>query len=260
HFETAIPGQYARLLEHISTHRWYLGEQRGAEVPDAVALASWYDNVYMPMVTTLREQNVLKEFSGVTETDLYLWIMDYQWYLREVSRVEGDEDDARETVARQLVKDYPAPAVKRLINVLKRASWLDELVLMQERLGFNTLTRLPEIRPEADVRTSLPGQYENLLEHIAVHRWYLGVQHQFEALYPDAVASWYDNVYTPVVRIIREQGILNEFPGRTETDLYLWIIEHQWYLQAEFGDEVSLEQAAEQFTEDFGSSARSTSQ
>jgi hypothetical protein len=64
--------------------------------------------------------------------------------------------------------------------------------------------------------------------------------------YEEAVASWYDHVYLPLVQIIREHQILNEFPGRTEADLYLWIIEHSWYLR-EAGGEIPMEQAATDF-------------
>ena len=58
-------------------------------------------------------------------------------------------------------------------------------------------------------------------------------------------------MYSPLVDTIRQQEILKEFPGRTETDLYLWITTHRWYLRQAYGDEVPLEQAAEQFADDY---------
>lgn len=127
---------------------------------------------------------------------------------------------------------------------------VDDLVLKQERATFLEQTRLFELRPEARIEITLPGQYDKLREHIAVHRWYQGEQRQAEVPYPEAVESWYENVYCPLVDIIREQGILKEFPGRTETDLYLWIIERLWYLKEVYGEEVPIERAAEQFVED----------
>ena len=48
-----------------------------------------------------------------------------------------------------------------------------------------------------------------------------------------------------------EQKILDEFPGRTETDLYLWIIRHQWFLRENYGSEVSIEEAVGQLTDQF---------
>ena len=55
----------------------------------------------------------------------------------------------------------------------------------------------------------------------------------------------------PLVRIIRKLKILDKFPGRTEADLYLWIIEHRWYLREEYQHDVSLETAAKDFMEHF---------
>jgi hypothetical protein len=43
----------------------------------------------------------------------------------------------------------------------------------------------------------------------------------------EAVGHWYDTVYLPIAQVIRESGILEEFPGKTEGDLYLWVLDHQ---------------------------------
>jgi len=58
------------------------------------------------------------------------------------------------------------------------------------------------------------------------------------------VEHWYDHVYLPVIEIIRQQGILRSFPGRTETDLYLWIAEHRAELEEELGWQIKTEYAS----------------
>jgi hypothetical protein len=251
--ESRRPGQYQRLLDHIAVHRWYLGEQQSQDVTYEEAVVSWYDNVYLPLIETLKEQNILKDFRGVAETDLYLWIMDYIGYLRDIYREEKGEDvKAKKTQAvKHLLSDHPLPPVKKLVQTLRRSEWIDQVILQQEWAAFNGKTNLEALRPGAKVNPSLPIQYERLLEHIAAHQWYLGEQRGEAVNYEEAVTSWYDNVYLPLVHIIREQKILQYFPGRTETDLYLWIIEHQWYLQIEYGSDVPLEDAAEHFTGDY---------
>ena len=45
--------------------------------------------------------------------------------------------------------------------------------------------------------------------------------------------SWYDNVYLPAVESIRQEGLLAGFPGRTETDAYIWMMEHREALEAQ---------------------------
>jgi uncharacterized membrane protein YfbV (UPF0208 family) len=249
--ETTLTGVYERLLEHIAVHRWYLGEERQSEVPLEEAAAHWYDTVYLPLVEIIRQQNVMKEFPGTSEADLYLWIMEYQGYLRQAYREEeavGD-NDAKSMAARELVSDYQLPAVRKLVNVLKRTAWLDTILLKQEKVIFYEQTHLDQLRPAAHIEMSVPGQYKVLREHIDVHRWYLGEQRHADVPYEEAVASWYDHVYLPIVQIIGEQGVLGEFPGRTETDLYLWVIDHQRFLRETYGKELPLEQVAEDLTQ-----------
>jgi hypothetical protein len=81
--EFSEPGGYLALVQHINAHRYYLSQESGDDVGGAEAVASWYDNVYMPVVDVLREGNALAAFPGRTEADLYRWIMDHRWYLRE---------------------------------------------------------------------------------------------------------------------------------------------------------------------------------
>lgn len=260
--EASAPDFYRQLLRHIDLHRWYLGEKRGAEVAYSEAVQSWYEQVYLPLAKMVQEHALLREFPGAKEADLCLWLMDYRGGFYHASLRQdaagGAEQAAgdsaalgSEAAARKLLADYPLPAVKKLVEVLNRSGWLDELIVAQEKADFMENTGLASIRPQAELNVTLPRQFERLYEHIAVHRWYLGEQRKEEVSYAEAVASWYDHVYLPLVEIIRQQGILSEFPGRTETDLYLWIITHRWHLQVTYGEEVPLEAAAEDFTEDY---------
>jgi hypothetical protein len=103
----------------------------------------------------------------------------------------------------------------------------------EDALSFYETTRITDLRPDARIELSLPGQYEKLLEHIATHQWYLGIEGQREVPYREAVASWYDRIYLPTVEAVRATGALRDFPHRTEADLYLWVTEHHWYLHQE---------------------------
>lgn len=256
--ETRLPGQYAVLLEHIDVHRWYLGEQVGGEVPYPQAVKSWYEHVYLPLAIALREGDILDDFPELSEVDLYIWIMKYQTYLRNAySLLDGvavDEQAVRQIEgsvkkkARQVINGvHPQPSVRKLIRALQEAGWVEDLMLDHERAIFYNRTNLHAIRPEAQIETRLHGSYQRLLEHISAHRWYLGEWRGEDVPYQEAVLSWYDNVYLPLVTIIREQDVLSYFPNHTESDLYLWIIARQWYLRQVFGVGVTLEQATEEF-------------
>jgi hypothetical protein len=249
HLEMNSAGQYVRLLEHIETHRWFLGEKRGEEATWEEAVLSWFDSVYMPLINVFRQQNLLQEFPGVPETELYLWIMEYSGYLREAYQDDNElEGKKKEAAVRHFLKGYPVRPVKKLIAYLRRENLVEEIIMQQEGAAFNEKTELSHLRPEVQVRPSLPNQYARLREHIEVHRWYLGEQQASFIPFPEAAASWYDKVFMPLVRVIREQNILEEFPGRTETDLYLWIIEHKDYLEREYQTGTGLDEAADDFT------------
>jgi nucleotide-binding universal stress UspA family protein len=115
---------------------------------------------------------------------------------------------------------------------------LDDVILKAERLAFLAHTRIDQIRPEADLAVTAPGQYPALEQHIWAHQYFLGLDLQRDIGHEEAVASWYDTVYLPVVQVIRDRGILRQFPDRTETDLYLWASRHREALQAQLGWEV----------------------
>jgi hypothetical protein len=244
--EFTLPGEYERLLEHISVHRWYLGEDRDNEVSYEEAVASWFDNIYLPLVSVIREFELVESFRGRTEADLYLWVSEYEWYLRGAYRKEFSFEEATRQFQQQCV-EWPT---SKLIRRLKKAAWVDNLILDQEREEFQARTHLSEMRPETQITLTTPGLYHNLLEQIDVHRYYLGEQIEEEVPNEQAVVSWHDNVYSPLVHLIREQNILEEFPGRTETDLYLWILEHQGYLERAFEQDVPVEVAIDHFTEE----------
>lgn len=225
------PAEYGRLHEHISAHRYYLGEDRHYEVPYAEAVVSWYDNVYQPLVEALRKEGLFRAFPKLTAADLYLRVSDYLWLLREgyqsVEAVKTADQAIRDAATGRLAEIYQQRDVRRIIRTLRRATWIERLILEQERQHFLERTQIEQLRPEANIVASLPGKYEKLLKHISDHRYYLGLERQADVPYSEAVTSWYDNVYLPLVELIREQGILDDFPGRTETDIYIWTMDHR---------------------------------
>jgi hypothetical protein len=99
----------------------------------------------------------------------------------------------------------------------------DELLLQAEYAEFLRRTDLDRLRPDHDVRPTALGRYDEIWRHIEGHRRWL--EEEFERRpvgVREAVDRWYDRVYLPIVRAARERGVMEHFPGRTETDVYLW--------------------------------------
>lgn len=143
----------------------------------------------------------------------------------------------RVSVARQLGITY----LEALVTEFKTKVPLspddrpDDIIIKAEYIEFLQTTRFDEIRPEADLRVTVPGQYWQLETHIEAQRYLLGQETKHEISIGEAVGHWYDHVYLPVVQLIRERGILRDFPGRTETDLFLWIFRHRASLEKGLG-------------------------
>jgi len=49
-----------------------------------------------------------------------------------------------------------------------------DLALKHEQARFLESTWLASLQPDAKIEFTFPGQYDKLLEHIRVHRWYMG--------------------------------------------------------------------------------------
>jgi len=120
----------------------------------------------------------------------------------------------------------------------------DELALQGEYARFLERTGLDEVLPQADLRVTAKGQYEAIEGQIKAHRTFLKVDLRRRVSYQEALVSWYDRVYLPLLQEIRECGVLREFPGRTETDLYLWLCAHRMTLEEVLGTEIAVEMAA----------------
>jgi hypothetical protein len=133
----------------------------------------------------------------------------------------------------------------------------EDLEILESKVHFLERTTLDHLRPNANIKVTIPDGFERMLEHIAVHRYFMGLDLKRDISDNEAVTDWYDRVYQPIITVIRETDILNEFPGKTEGDLYLWVLDHQHYLaEAEGRPLQPPEEAARMFLEEKQTSRR----
>ncbi len=132
---------------------------------------------------------------------------------------------------------------------------LEKLILRTEQMDFLDKTRFDELRPNEVLEVSEPGRYPQLLEHIQVHRYFMGLDQKRPVGMREAVEHWFETLYLPLIWIVRERGVLREFPDRTETDLYLWVMEHREALREAVGWDVSPEAAANDLIQKHGGGA-----
>ena len=102
-----------------------------------------------------------------------------------------------------------------------------ELLMQVEYAEFLRLTNLDRLRPEHDIRPSALGRYDELWDHILLRQLEMSETHGRDVPIDEAVMSWYDDIYQPIVQIARQRGVLQRFPDRSEADVYLWVMAHR---------------------------------
>ena len=120
----------------------------------------------------------------------------------------------------------------------------DDLIIKAEYVEFLDATRIHEARPNVDLSVTSCCQYDTLLEQIHVSQYLLQEAGKPDTTLQDAATSWYDTTYIPLAEAIRDRGLLHWFPGRTITDLYIWIAENRAALEQELGVEIQSDIAA----------------
>ena len=128
---------------------------------------------------------------------------------------------------------------------------LTAALIEYEKKEFYCETFFGDLTDCWDLNFSSPGRYDVIYEHILVHKYYLNEDIEEEIHLFDALLSWYDNVYNPLIKIIKEQWLLVNFHKRTEADLYVWIVKHWDFLKKKYGT-YSLSKAAGDFTKKYG--------
>lgn len=127
------------------------------------------------------------------------------------------------------------------LAALKRAVIEYEKALFFESTGYLSVTGTD------DIDFSEPGRFDTVREHILVHKYYLNQSQPAEIGFGEALWSWHENVYAPMVLAIEEEHMLGMFPGRTAADLYLFLVRHWDELKAGQQGDVGIGEAVRDF-------------
>ena len=189
------------------------------------------------------------ELSGLPPVDLYkigeaYFVMDGHHRVSVSKQMGADVIQAFVTEIRSKVTIDPAIQP-------------DELIIKAEYVDFLERTGLDVLYPDSDLTVTRAGKYQELLEHIEVHRHYMGLELKREIGYQEAAGDWYEMVYLPIAETISDMDILGRFPGRTVTDLYLWLAKYRAEKEAKLGWEIKVSAAAAALVDEFGDNSAS---
>lgn len=114
----------------------------------------------------------------------------------------------------------------------------DDLDALAAYAEFLDIVRLDFTRPHhQSVQLSEPSRYGDLLGHINLHGAVMETVSGHPVTLEEAAADWYDKVYRPAVTLARKYDVLRFMPGRTEGDLYLWMVDHLREVKEALGDD-----------------------
>ncbi len=128
----------------------------------------------------------------------------------------------------------------------------EDLIIKNQQVRFRKDTGLDQLRPDLEFATTIPGSYQQLRDQIDTHHFNLEIRHQYPYTYQEAVVSWVEEVYLPVLQTVSQSGLLRDFPERTPTDLYLWLIRYQKELSRKYGWEIKPAAAVDSLAAAYG--------
>jgi len=103
-----------------------------------------------------------------------------------------------------------------------------------------------------DLDFSEPGRFQEILNHILGHKYFLNQTSEKELSLEECALSWYSYIYLPITALIEREGLLARFPGRSKGDLYLWTVKHWDDLKRKRGNKVPFRAAARDFADTYG--------
>jgi hypothetical protein len=95
-------------------------------------------------------------------------------------------------------------------------------LLLEEYHQFQASTSLALLRPAQRIECTALGGYADVIRQVEIYRADLETSLNCTIEHDFAVTSWYDTIYMPIALAIGQVGLLDDFCGRGETDLYLW--------------------------------------
>ena len=154
----------------------------------------------------------------------------------------------RVSVARQRGQTHIMANVTKIESLISLTPEdnFEDIIIKNQQARFLKDTKLNELRPELGFNVTSVGSYRQLRDQIAIHHLNLELEQHYPYTFQEAVLSWVDEVYLPVVQSLTQHGLLRDFPEYTPTDLFLWLVEYQQELSRHYGWEIKPHGAIEE--------------
>ena len=210
-----------------------------------------FDNQFFPKNTFIKErwehvdEAVIKD---IILPPIKVYELGGLYFVRDgnhrvsVTKSKGVEFIDAEVVSLQ--SEIRLPPVRSLTGMIKE-------IISYEKRNFYFETSFGDITDYWCLDFSTTGQYDVIYNHILTHKYFINQNQEKEISIEDAITSWFNTVYLPVIHTIDKYKIMKYFKHRTKSDLYVWIIKYFDELKRKFGDNCSLEDAVFDITNEY---------
>lgn len=206
-----------------------------------------FDNRFLPRSNELKQRWVNVDqahLSDIVLPPIQLYELGGLYFVRDgnhrvsVAKTQGVEFIDAEVISLQ--SEVQLPPDVRLDTLLAA-------VIRYEKRVFYNETHFGDLTDYWDLDFTAAGRYDVIYNHILVHKYYINEQQHTEIAFNDALISWFNTVYLPVIAVIDKYKLLSDFKDRTKSDIYVWIVKHWDRLKQKNGNDFSLDDAARDF-------------
>lgn len=200
-----------------------------------------FDNQFFPKSSIMRErwehvdEAVIKD---IVLPPIKVYELGGLYFVRDgnhrvsVAKAKGVEFIDAEVVSLQT--EIKLSPVHTLTGMLKQ-------IVSYEKRNFYFETSFGDITEYWCLDFSTTGQYDIILQHILTHKYFINLNRPEEISMEEAITSWFNKVYLPVIHTIEKYKIMKYFKTSTISDLYVWIITFYDELKKKFGEELPLD-------------------
>ena len=213
-----------------------------------------FDNLFFPKHSHLKNRwlNIDKAYmEGKILPAVTLYEIGGVYFVRDgnhrvsVAKARGVEFiDAEVTSLRTELRLTPGKSMDTIIK---------QIIAYEKRL-FYAKTNYGDITGDWSLDFTTAGQYDVIYNHILTHKYFINLNQVEEISMTDAIMSWHNTVYMPVVNTITRHKIMKKFKRRTVSDLYVWLIKYWDELKKALGEDIPLDDVLEDFEKSFSES------
>lgn len=171
---------------------------------------------------------------SLRKADIDFFLESMEW-LNEDLRASGI---VRDDLATATDKAYVQSRYQKMFEVAVEGKEFEQ------RTGIDMRQYLGPVRE--------PVYFDTLEKHIAEHKWYLSEREKKEVDTKVAVRDWLEHVFTPTCELFKREGVLDFFPGKTASELYVETMTHKYYLSKEQKGDVGIVFAIRDYARRFG--------